>query len=485
MRSDHHYLRNALSLLFAQAVAALAGIFAFTRIGRQLPVTELGRYGFAVSSTAMFGLLAEFGIRYAAMKKIAVAPAQAGRIYRHGAVVRWAFSLATLAVLAGATSVPAWRHERELLLLAGLVAVSQFGSDPATWVLFGKGRVDLGAGMLVADRLLYLLGIHAAAWILPSAECLLVGALAANLVRLGIGALWIRRDVAAGHTAPWDGNLFRQLAAGGAGIGVAILAAVAYAQTTVVLVKVSASPVELGYYAMAFGIVNVVLVVPTSLTMALFPTLAVSLGESAERRRNLHRWAAAINLFVALPITAFLLLFSKEVLVLWMGLPYLPAAVILRVLAPVVTLTALTFMYRLFLFADHRYRSETFVNLAAIAVVAAAGMPLCRAHGPVAVAVLLVAVEASILATKLLVTRRWLGRPSLLSAALPSLVAVALPALAVVATTGLRFRYQAAIFLTGSALLTALVQRLPGSLYRTKQALVARKTQGSPGVDVP
>jgi len=425
-------LRNMSWLLAAQAAAALTGILAFTRIGRELPIRELGRFGFVMWSTALFGLLAELGIRYAAMREIAVDPSRTWQVYRHGARARWLLAAGSLAVLFAAAQVGAWRAERDLLLLGGLVAVTQFGSDPGTWVLFGRGRVDLGAVILVVDRLFYLTAIHVGAWLLPSAEGLVLAALLANLSRLALSGAWLRSRERGPRDRTWDPVLFRRLLVGGSATGVAVIAAVAYSQGAVVLVKAFRSPEELGYFSIAFGIVNVLLVVPMSLTMALFPTLAAGLVEGPTTRRRLADLVARLTLVTALPLAVALLLFGDAVLALWMGARYLPASQTLSLLAIALPLSALSFMFRLFLFAANRFKLETILDVAALAVLAVCGVPLAQARGITAVAWLLVALEAVLVLAKLLATRDWLGRPPIARTTLHCLLAVAIPTAIVV-----------------------------------------------------
>jgi len=476
---DRGDVRNVAALLVAQAVAALVGVFAFTRIGRELQVRELGRFGFALSSTAFFGLLAEFGIRYAAMREIALNPGSSGAVYRHAARARWLLAGATLVFLLLVASLRPWRGERDLLMLAGLVAVTQFGSDAASWVFFGRGRVDLGAVVLVVDRLLYLVGIYVAAFTLPTAEGLVLGALGANLVRMGVSKFWMRAKFGGAGGGAWEPSLFLRMLTGGAAIGVAILVFVGYSQVSVVLMKAFSTPEELGYYAMAFGIVSVLLVIPTSLTMALFPTLAARLDQGEETRRELLDWNFRLNLTFALPLAALLFLFPDALLGAWMGVKYAPASLTLRILSVVLVLSTLSFMYRLFFFASNRYRWETALNLIGVSIMIVLGVPICRAYGGVGVAALLVTTECLIVFGKVLGTRRWLGSPPILGVFVPGVLAVAIPGCAAWLADGLRWSLRAGILAVGAGVLLVVFKVVPIELWRVAKGLL--RQPGSEG----
>jgi len=459
-------VRNILALLLAQFTAVLIGLFAFTRIGRVLPVQELGRFGFAISSTAFFGLLAELGVRYVAMKEIAVNPSRARHVYIQGARMRWLLAAVALLLLWIFSGIPSWRAERPLLMLAGLVAMSQFGSDPATWVFFGRGRVDVGAAILVVDRLYYLLCIHLAAWIVPSAEGLVAGALVANLSRLGTSAVLLRRYLPSDSTeAAWDGELFRRLFAHGLAIGVAIVLAVANSQFSVVLVGACGTPIELGYYAMAFGITNVLLVIPTSFVMALFPVMARTTSAESGTRRTLFEWVARLSLASSLPIAVGLALFASPVLVLWMGVQYTPATLHLRLLAAYVAFGAATFMYRLFFFVAEMYRTEIVISSISILTVAVVGVPVYRHYRGAGMAAVVIGVEALAMLVKWASLRKWLGDPPCLSLLARSSLAVLLPsALVFVLADHSRLAVRSAVYAGGCAMLMVLFRILPSRL---------------------
>ncbi len=404
IKIDKASKRNLIFLLVAQASAALLGVFAFTRIARELPVIEMGRFGFAVYSTALFGLLAELGIRFVAMKEIATSPENVWHYHRHSAYIRWLLAALSLILLSVVALTPAWRAEWNLLMLGGLLAITQFGSDPATWVFFGRGRIDIGATILIIDRFLYLVAIHIAAQWSPSAESLIIGAVTVNLLRMTFSACWVRMQIKIQPKIIWDKSLFRYLIVDGAAIGIAILTFFTYSQITIVLMKSFSTPEQLGYYAMAFGAMSVLLVIPTSLIMALFPIMATTLGKSIQANRDLFFWFTRLIMLVAVPIVIVLLLFADDILAIWMGAKYTPATLELKILAIALVFSAASFLYRMFLFASEKYKTEITINVSAILATIIIGIPICKIYGGIGVAIVYVFIEASVAITKAVLT---------------------------------------------------------------------------------
>lgn len=467
-------IRNILWLLVAQATAALVGVFAFSRIGGQLQVSELGRYSFAVSSTVSFGLFAELGVRYVAMREIAISPERTEQVYRHGAVLRWALSAASLLLLLVVAAVGPWHGEVWLLLFAGLVAVTQFGSDPATWVFFGRGRVDIGASILIVDRLLYLAAINGAALAFHSAKGLILATFGANLLRMVMSALWVRGQLRTELLRTWDRRIFRQLVASGATLGVAIIVFVTYSSVPIVLMRTLATPEELGYFAMGFGIVSILLVVPTSLTMALFPTFAQRFNEGADARKRLYELVARLNLLMILPIFVLLLIFPRQILAVWIGVLNETAVLNLRILAFSLTASTFNFMYRLFFFALDQPAYEAAIDMVGILLTVAVGVPLNAEYGGAGVAIAYVSVEMTLAIAKALLLHRWLGPPRFGTSLLRAAFAAMLPAV-VLFTHSVPILLRAGAYGLGLLVLMFLLKLVPEEFVDLARAMMPGK----------
>lgn len=442
-------IRNVIALIVAQAVAAAAGFVAFTRIGSLFNVVELGRYSFAVSSTMLFGLLAELGIRYVAIKEIAVDRTASVRVLRHAVAVRALLSIATLALLIVVSEayLP-WRNETRLLFLAGLVAVTQFGAEPLSWVLFGHGRVDIGAAVLVADRVLYVVAINAAAAVWHSAEALLLASFAANVVRSAIAWLWVRPLLKASSKQPkWDPAFFRYLILDGMAIGAAVLVSVAYSQVSVVVAQSVTTPTQLGLYAVAIGLVNILLIVPMALTNALFPALAALVR--ADETRLLFRTMVRLTLATVIPLAVVSYAFGERLLASWFGAQYLPAAPALHILSIGMIATGFNYLGRILLLTQNRPWLEMWIDLGAAAVVIAGAWPAGARYGSLGIATVYTVVEVVVLVVKSCFLFRAIGGVPQWRQLRSGLVAATL-ALAALLVPGVWFK---ALLLIGSSIM--------------------------------
>jgi O-antigen/teichoic acid export membrane protein len=462
-------IRNVLALILAQAAAAGIGFIAFVRIASIFQVVELGRYGFAASSTALFGLLAELGMRYIAIKEIAVDKGASVRVLHNSFLMRALLSIVTLAFLAGVSELyPPWRNETRLLLLAGLVAVTQFGAEPITWVLFGHGRVDIGAAVLVVDRVLYVVAINAAAVVFRSAESLFAAAFIANIIRSVLAWLWVRpllKDLP--NDRSWDPALLRRLLVDGIALGVAVVVSVGYAQSTTVIAQSATSPAQLGYYAVGIGLVNISLIVPMALTNALFPALAgFALKDEVNR---FCRTMMRLMLVTAVPLGAVMFVLAEPLLLFWVGGQYLPAAPALRILSIGMIAAGFNYLYRIFLFAQNRPWIETSIDIAALLAMIAAGWLAGSRYGSAGIAAVYAAVEVVVLIVKAFAVFRMNGLSLPGRLFLRGLAAAIIPA-ALVMATPMPVRFRALLLVVIMAALMALLDVVP--LARVWQVVI-------------
>ena len=406
--TTRHDFRNVLVLIVAQAFSAGVGLIAFFRIGTLFTVTELGRFGFASSLTVLFGLMAELGVRYVAIKAIAIDPSCSRNILKHSIVVRLVLSVFSLALLCGmAHYYPPWRSETRLLFLAGLIAVTQFGADPITWVFFGKGRVDTGGMILILDRMLYVLLINTAAQLWQSAEAIMLASLLANVLRTALGWIWLRPSLDDSPKVPgWNQTLFKRLITEGLEIGIAVILSVAYTGISVVVAQSVTTPQELGFYSIAFGMVSILLVIPMAMTNALFPTLAKA---NAGEIQPLYHMMSKFTFLIAVPMVGAVFVFGDPLLILWAGGRYESAYEVLRILAVGLFAGACNYLFRIFLFAYNQQNAESLIDLAGIIVFVLCGLVFHNQLNAIRIAYLYSVLEWILLLTKVCVTSRWLG----------------------------------------------------------------------------
>ncbi|MEK7216682.1 MAG: flippase [Chloroflexota bacterium] len=137
-----------------------------------------------------------------------------------------------------------------------------------------------------------------------------------------------------------------------------------------------------GLYATAYKFIDGLLLVPTFVTLALFPLLSRFADESPERLGRTYRQAVKALVLVAVPIAAGFTFLAEDVLRFFFGDTYAPAAPALRLLVWFLPLSYLNGVTQYLLIAVNRQRLITlafglgaaFNILANIAVIPQFGM---------------------------------------------------------------------------------------------------------------
>jgi len=467
-------IRNIAFLVIAQGITAVIGVITFLRYATVLTVPELGRLSFVIASTLLFGLLGELGMRYVVMRETAQDTTRLRQFFYHSAVVRILLSASSTVLLIGFIAlIQPWQAERDLLLLAAIVAVTTFAADPATWILYGTGRGDLVGILLIIDRVLYLAATLLAAHLFQSAAGILFAELITNIIRGVISWLWVRPMLAQAAAGGWDTQIFKTLIVRGAVQGAAIIAYVTYSRLTVVVVQSGVSEAALGYYSFAFDVITLLLFVPVALLTALFPTIART---KPEQMPQLHQQIAGLVLLLLPPLAIGLFLFAEQTVTLWVGTRYAPSVLLIRILAVSTLASAFRFMYRQFLLALNRPIPSVVFDVAGVGLLLGLGVPAASAYGGVGVALLYATLEFSLLFALMLVSHRWLGLPHYAFLTLRALSACLLPGLLAYLLTD-NFIVRLGAYAAGASLCMVLFRVITPSQIRGAQGAAQRMVQ--------
>src|SRR5439155_7714740 len=109
-----------------------------------------------------------------------------------------------LPVLAAVIVAGGWTGIAPAVTVAGLVALTQYGSDISAAALLARKRTDLAAAALAADRVLMLVCVAAALALQRSVLSAYAGMLAANLLRLTASLAMARRTVLTSARPGWN-----------------------------------------------------------------------------------------------------------------------------------------------------------------------------------------------------------------------------------------------------------------------------------------
>jgi O-antigen/teichoic acid export membrane protein len=392
---ESNIFRNAALLVASNVyrVACNAGLFFI--IARFLGSTELGRYQFALSFAALFGIAVHLGLNDLIIRQVAATRERAGYYLSHAFLIKSVVGVLVTGATVGAIMLsgkpPAvWELVAlaavTLSMIAGLdsiIVAFFFAFERMTYVLTlgiirGTMLVGFGSAAVFAGT-----GARGVLWAFLIVE-ITYFALAFILMRTRLGVKFAKIEVSEIPSFVKEGFPFALN-----GIFVII-----YGQLHYTLLGFWAGDTATGEYTAAAKPVNFLAFVPSAVTQALFPYLSRKYATSPDDVARPLGKTIRYLLALSVPAALFAFLRADELVYALFGTEYAKSALILRILAPAVPVVFCGYPLWAAMNAIRREKQNTAVTGTAVVVNVTANVILIPLLGPAGAAISYVATEA-------------------------------------------------------------------------------------------
>jgi O-antigen/teichoic acid export membrane protein len=459
MNSVQRVAKNSLAPIATQLINKAADAAFAVYVLRVLGPDGAGRYEFAVVTWLLVKTISDFGLAVLATREVARRPALAGLWLGGGVTLRLLVLLGLLPVvliglgaylagggLAGEAALAV------LLLVLSIVPAAP--GDAATAIFHARERMEVPALVTMLSTALKIL----LAGLALAAGGGVVGLAAAALLVNLLSSLVLWRLVRPLAPAPrwWPGRalLGGWLVAAWPLLLNNLLLSLFF-RLDIFVIQSARGEVELGLYGAAYKFINLTLIVPPYLTLALFPRLARQAEHDPLALRATLRQASSSLLILGLPAAVATTALADSLIWLLAGPAFLPgAADALRWLIWFLPFSYVNGLVQYGLIALDRQRTLTLAFAVTALFNLAANLVLVPRLGYLAAAGVTVASEVVLMVPLLLATRAALGPLHLLGVAWRPLLAAAVMAAVVAAAGGLG--WWAAVPLGGLAYLAVL-----------------------------
>jgi O-antigen/teichoic acid export membrane protein len=398
---------------------------------RHLGLADYGRYAFLVSYLGFFQVLPDMSLELTLVTRLARAGADARRLAGPAAIVRLGVSLVGAAL--GLALLAAIGRDGELVAAGAVSAatLALLAANPYRALLRAELRLRRYVG-LIAGQSAISVGLLAAVVQVDGGLIAVFAAVGGGAVGgLALGRLL----VGAGTGLAPDRPLAMRLLADAWPLAATALALIGAQQVVQLLLLRLHGPGEVGLLGGAQRLVEAVGFLPQALMLSVLPVMSrAALAPNGAARAASD--ASRVLAIAVLPAAAALALWSEAVLRGVLGPPFVAAAPVLRILAPVTLLGATGVVVTNLLVALGLQRILLAVNTIAGAALVALGAILVPEHGAAgaAAAVLAATLGGQIALVALPATRRHVG--PVLGAVMRPLALAALAAAGVVAFGG-------------------------------------------------
>jgi O-antigen/teichoic acid export membrane protein len=469
--------RNSMWLLGAEGSRRLVGFFVQALIARTLLVEDFGRYGLATSLSAIFVVLAEFGMTPLLVREVAATPDDAGRLFKTALGMRMILGVfATLAMVGFSYAMGYQGATRQAVLLATLFVWGDAVAHTGEAVFDGMQRMDLSATVTVIRSGAWLVAVAIAAVLRLG----VMGVVAAMVITSWFSAFfntWMLHKRSPGVSF-WPGVAggWAMLRRAVPFVMIGFVWIVAYRVDLVILERLTDER-NAGLYRSGYAFFELLLALPVLATRALFPALSAARAESHEQWNALLGSSLRIFWMIVLPVSIGCVIVGPRMVELVYGAKYAEGARVLALLGGFLWLWFATMTFGWALTAADRLHDVLLANTFTMLVNIGVNFALIPRFGYWGAATAQVVCEVFLLAYFLRVFRREYGnlpREMFPARAIPAALALALVVwelrtfnLAIVIAAGAA-AYFGVLFL--SRALTEQERRVLWGLARRKQA---------------
>jgi O-antigen/teichoic acid export membrane protein len=310
--------RNVSFKVLGEAGSRLTGMLFYILFARWLGAQDFGRYSFALSYASMFMVVVDLGTNTIITRDLARDRSRTGYLMARLNALKTVSSMLALGLIGVSLLFLSYDISTKKLVLAmGLFVIGTGLLEYFGAVLSGLERMGVEAFLKVANKLLGLAGGGAGFFLYHTLAATVAGVLLGTGLSLilGIWALFRQGAPAALHWEwPWAKALLTQsLPLLGSWVCWNL-----YDNQDIILLTFMGLPMrEVGWFAAAMKLIDVLRGVPVLMVGACFPVLSSFAGTDPERfvrlARLLLRWIAAVALplatgtaILAGPIVAFI-----------------------------------------------------------------------------------------------------------------------------------------------------------------------------------
>jgi O-antigen/teichoic acid export membrane protein len=297
--------RNASFKVLGEAGSRLTGMLFYILFARWLGAQDFGRYSFALSYASMFMVVVDLGTNTIITRELARDHSRIGAFMARLNALKAVSSIVALGIIgASLLFLSSDSRTKQLVLAMGLFVIGTGLLEYFCAVLSGLERMGVEAFLKVAHKLLGLAGGGAGFFLYHTLAATVAGVLLGTGMSLIIG-YWVLLRQGAPAVLRWEWPWAKSLLAQSLPLVASWVCWNLYDNQDIVLLTFMGLPMrEVGWFAAAMKLIDVLRGVPVLMVGACFPVLSNFARTDPERfvhlARLLLRWIAA----VALPLAA-------------------------------------------------------------------------------------------------------------------------------------------------------------------------------------
>jgi O-antigen/teichoic acid export membrane protein len=406
MASTRRRVASNTAVQVAGKAAVLGlGVVSIAVLTRYLGPGDYGRYALALMYMQLFGVLADVGLFTTVVREISKEPARTEALVGNALTLRVLLSFIAIVLAAGVSLLLPYDPEvRVAIVLAG--APLFLGMLTTSFLAVLQSRLRMGRAV-VGDVLgrAVALGLVVLVAALELGFYAVMGAAAGGALATLVATWLLTRSIATVRFRV-DTELWRGLLVSALPLGLALAVNELYFRADTLIISLYEPYGEVGFYTLAYRILELLLVLGTVFLNTTFPVLSEAVARDEPRARRVIQASTDLFVLLGVPMVAGGLVLAPEMIELAAGPEFEGASTPLRVLLVAGALAWVNGVFGFALIAKERQLSALWLNVSALAFNVGLNLVLVPIYGIVAAAVVTVASEVLILAGSYPLMRR-------------------------------------------------------------------------------
>ncbi|MDO8412570.1 MAG: flippase [Gallionellaceae bacterium] len=351
------------NLMFGVAGEAIAGVLNFLTlilVARALGAAEFGVLSYIMAFVGVFQLFADLGLTNTLVREIARERERVAEIMGALRPLAWASSLFVFALIAAlGWSLSATTEIYQATLLLGLAVLATFHSFSYASVCRAFEEMGYNAAGNISHKILQILLVMLALFMHTGVVGVAAAMLAANLYQWLFFHIVVRKRYVPNLRWRVDVAYWRYLLLEAIPIGMAMVFRRANQQVGTLVLTALATSTSVGLFNAAYKIVQMIDMIPFTLSLPFFPPIARLAKESPQRLFVLLERVWRVFMIIAAPIVVWLFIMAPRLVELMFGAEYAAASATLRILTFAVLFLFVTALYAYLFLALQRQRFYT------------------------------------------------------------------------------------------------------------------------------
>lgn len=400
-------LNTAVQIIGKILITLVAGA-SVVILTRYLGPVGYGKFNLALVYLQIFGILADVGLFTIVVREISKDPKQTSKLVGNAMTLRLLLSVAVLVVAFGTSFLLPYTPDVRwaILIAAGSILFGLLNSSMVT-VFQARLRMDYSVIADSVGRLVSFAAVVVVAGLNLGFYAVVTTAVIGALATLLVTYAFARRMTKIRFLT--DKKVWKKLFISSIPLGIALALNQIYFRADTFLLSLFRSYQEVGLYALAFKILEIVLTFPGFFMNSVFPLLSKYIAEKDKRVKTTIQKSADFFLILGLPVMVGGYFVAPQLIRLAGGPQFAAAALPLQILLAAAVVSFLNGLFGYALIAKDRQKNALWLNVMGLVFNVVVNLIVIPPFGMVAAAITTLVSEILVFGGAFFLMRKYFG----------------------------------------------------------------------------